>query len=205
MKANPKLQLYFSTSVERAPSTNLFKKWFKNSHVVTDDGEPLICFHATAADIPDGGFRPLTHFGSAAAAKSIFEKRLAQHMMYGPPSQPKNFRTYPVVLNLQNPLRIRDIGSDWNVYFYRELCRLSDKININQNELTDIFMDDENWCARMISKLRACGYDGFEYINKAEDPGSLSYMIFSAAQVRPAFASMSVTKDRLYLSKKMRP
>jgi len=86
----------------KAPFSEAFKKWFGDSKVVDENGEPLVVYHGTKADFDtfdtakskDFGI----HFGNigqanAAIAKTKFESA-------------ENGRVVPVYLKMENPLEL---------------------------------------------------------------------------------------------------
>lgn len=80
-----------------------FKRWFGDSKVVDDTGEPLVVYHGSNADISefdadstvDGGF----HFGTAQQA-GMRVSGAGKNLM-------------PVYLAINNPRRSKDMGGKW--------------------------------------------------------------------------------------------
>ena len=85
--------------------TPAFKAWFKQSKVVDAEGNPLVCYHVSGTDFNE--FKPLSHFGTAAQARSLYYGRANK---LGDPKLLK--QTYPVYLSIQKPLRIEDMLSN---------------------------------------------------------------------------------------------
>lgn len=91
----------------------------------------------------------------------------------------------PYVLNIQNPLRIRDMGVWHPDAIAAELLR---EDVITQAEY-DAFRGEYEWTdergfAKLKEILAAKGYDGFVYANEQEGEGD-SYVAFYSHQIRP--------------------
>jgi hypothetical protein len=106
--ADPDIE--FSLKQTESPE---FKKWFGDSKVVDENGDPLRVFHSTPADFTkfkhssrDIGM----HFGTIGQANDRYE---LQHEMdpYGAVLRGNKHNTIPVYLSIQNPLRLNDLGS----------------------------------------------------------------------------------------------
>ncbi len=65
------------------------------------DGIPRVLFHFSRVDIPNFEFKPLTHFGTCQAAHERW---------CGTGSSNPDTRLYPVLLKMQNPIRVTDSG-----------------------------------------------------------------------------------------------
>jgi len=84
-----------------------FRRWFGESTVVDEKGNPLEVYHGTRF----GGFTKFRrgdlgmHFGTINQASKILGNLLSEDLRIGSPG------IYPVYLRLQNPVRLRDLGS----------------------------------------------------------------------------------------------
>ena len=99
-----------------------FDDWFDGSVVVAEDDSPLMVFHGTSSIFDH--FRPLSHFGSDAAAHRVMyddEEKLSDHD-YVRKSNEMLFQSrlasrqvvrvqHPVFLNIKNPVELEDFGS----------------------------------------------------------------------------------------------
>jgi hypothetical protein len=125
-------------------------------------------------------FYPWTHFGTADAAQARAAEVGAT-------------TTYPVILSIKNPLRVRDIGTTESGMWDAE--RLVNAIPDKQVDwnlwsggksglIADAKMDDD---LEVISDfLKRNGYDGIVYKNAVEDIGSDSYIAFRREQIQSA-------------------
>ena len=95
-----------------------FESWFKDSVVTDPDGAPLVVFHATKHDVNPQAFAPLSHFGSAQASAAIARANFNM-IDRGCP-----VRTYPVFLNIKNPLRVMDVDLH-SLYGYKNILTLA--------------------------------------------------------------------------------
>lgn len=106
------------TLFQTAPrvDTPEFRAWFGDSKVVDEQGQPLVVYHGTGAQ-EFSEFYPNQHFGQASQANKLIEFTVEAETNLasrGEPSQrPHNYRVIPVYLSIQNPLRVKDMGSDW--------------------------------------------------------------------------------------------
>lgn len=85
-----------------------FRKWFGNSKIIDDEGNPAICYHATTGDFAEfipGGL-DVKVSGPAMWFTFDAEDQPAAHNIYGP----KGFRTgtnvMPVYIKMERPLVI---------------------------------------------------------------------------------------------------
>ena len=86
--------------------TPAFKKWFGDSKVVDENGDPLVVYHGTTSAFSE--FYPWSHFGDALQANH----RTAE----GPRFINNDLSTatpnlMPVYLSIKNPLEVTDVGT----------------------------------------------------------------------------------------------
>jgi hypothetical protein len=109
VKANPPEK--FEAELWRTPLTENenFPKWFQKSHVVDEDGRPLIVYHGT----PYGGFDSFDI--SRAGTRGTFESARAGVYFTANPDYANGLArstrevapaVYPAYLSIQNPLRV---------------------------------------------------------------------------------------------------
>jgi len=184
-----------------------FWKWFGSSVVRTPDGEPLVVYHATAAEpfevFRTSGFQ--AHFGTFKAASDRmsyldnFDKTIGRKR--------KEFRILPIYLNIENPLDLPDLASvyknedgEFEVYdkdswkednSFPTLQWESDSDLAEYLWRNRIIDSDEFWDAQydvdlLMDILKRKGYDGIRYKNGVEDPGSISWIPFSSNQIKSA-------------------
>lgn len=141
-----------------------FKKWFGQSHVVDDAGEPMVVYHSATADFTqfkrsrkDIGM----HFGTAGQAEDRFLIKQNDDP-YGTTLGRIVACTLPVFLSIERPLRLPDLG-DW------------DRDNLMGN-LPDEFTIPEKVACKTLAEIRdlirSHGYDGVVYANDREAAGA---------------------------------
>lgn len=154
--------------------TAAFKRWFKSSKVVDENGDPMIVYHGTRADFSvfaDGGKDLGFHFGTDFQANN---ERFLGKKYFGETGG----RIMPVYLSIQNPLRMNDVfGDPYEVV--DELLRLKIvKPGAEVERLTDLvpptLQDDRRqprapeFYAAVKAAIKAAGYDGIVYENNEE-------------------------------------
>jgi hypothetical protein len=170
-----------------------FKRWFKNSKVVDNKGNPLVMYHLSKSEEIFTEFLPFSHFGTVQATEEIMgdEYEYLKYKVKDGPF-PQKYRTYPVYLSIRKPIVLTDIGSE-----PREQLRLWTEEANEQNALSARAADEIDYESKhdiryanslFIKRLKAKGYDGIVYENVEEDPGSLSWVIFDPSQAKSIFA-----------------
>jgi len=90
-------------------------------------------------------------------------------------------------LNIKNPLRIKDTGTDHTPH------KIAKQLPISQDEFGDLLKAEHEGGPRgcgdaMIAMLTQKGYDGFVYKNTFSNVGSTSWVIFVSNQVWSQFS-----------------
>lgn len=149
-----------AANIEGMENTEEFKKWFKGSKVVDEQGKPLITYHATNEDFNEFDFNRLGEFTS----RNTNEKEPAVMAGLGAwtntqPLAEKTVQKYnkKVYMSIKNPLEIT----------FNDLWDLAKNYNSGK-ELRSALLDD--------------GYDGL----KVDDSefGETSYVAFSSDQIK---------------------
>lgn len=161
-----------------------FKRWFGDSKVVDENGEPLVAYHATDADFDtfiaqknsDIGF----HFGSKDAAGARAD---ALRDGIGRQWNKRGEKTLAVYLSIKNPLRV----SDYSVF------SISDQNAEEDNlvwELRDAGVKAVPGMSNReaITAIENAGYDGLVYENIWEGGGD-SWVAFRPEQIKSATAN----------------
>lgn len=156
----PSAELMMAT--RRMAEKPAFKKWFGESKVVDQNGDPLIVYHGTNADFDifkkgDIGF----HFGTIQAAN---DRLAAAHEMiedwrvrgHGHPG----YNILPVYLRIEKPARLPDLGS-W--HYLTVAQELRDADIFAQTDLNYVQSNND-----VIKLLVDKGYDGIVYRNVGE-------------------------------------
>jgi len=165
--------------------TEAFRRWFGDSKVVDENGEPLRVYHGTkrhgfnAFDPREGQLG--SHFGTSEQANAV-----ADSIDF----QPKG-AVYPVYLRLRNPLRLPDAGS-WSA---SRLAPLLLEKGIISNTQADQWTERPDWQlsreefqqgdAEVRQAIKAAGYDGVVYNNDTEGEGD-SWIAFDPEQIKSA-------------------
>lgn len=183
-----------------------FKRWFGDSKIVDENGNPLVVFHATYSDFTefakgDLGF----HFGTDKSARERISKRIRRSLERG------YRKTGAFFLSIESPLYSHDIESwDDPIDIIEQLpVALYEDGFINSADALyykwkDLFYDneynDESWGMPftvkedIIDDIRNIlyndyGIDGIIYQNDFEDAGSDSYIAFFPEQIKSIFNS----------------
>jgi ADP-Ribosyltransferase in polyvalent proteins len=136
-----------------------FNNWFGDSKVVDEAGKPLVVYHGNISEKKINSFDPLTHFGTLEQANQVIKWAMENNdvdliTMEDDQGYTVKPTTYAVFLNIENPLRVKDVGShEWE--------GLEEKVE----------------------QAKKKGYDGFVYANEYEGEGD-SYIPFSSSQVK---------------------
>jgi len=118
--------------------------------------------------------RPLTHFGTRAAAEHRLTVKSGNSGGY----------LYPVHLAINNPLRIRD-RKEFEHSNFKLVDMLHYTIKAISADERGLLMSRECSADSIVELLSSKGFDGMVYKNAVEDPGKLSWMVFSASQIAP--------------------
>ena len=144
-------------------------------------------------------FRPLTHFGSMAAAVEVMQNRIGANRV---PTGAQQVHLHHVKVTLSNPIRsLKDFGSPRPMVYVQYLADQlhSDHgaayvgfISTHRDELTRIGGGDASIRSPKLQEMldyvadlfRQHRYDGIIYINEVEDKGSESWVIIDSAQAQ---------------------
>jgi hypothetical protein len=179
------IQLLNELQLPRSPE---FYQWFKGSKVVDAEGNPLPVFHSTESEVPFQTPRPWSHFGTAEAA---YDRVIPGPMIHDELRRAKTgllrpLRTIPVYLKITNPLEVEDPNDQHDEQVWMSLLWNTGKFkNVRRLETAEM-NGEERFYQEATSFLLAHGYDGIFYKNKAEDPGSISWVPIHGDQIRTA-------------------
>ena len=178
-----------------------FRRWFKDSKAVDEQGNPLVSYHSTSRGF--SRFNEDSHFGTAKAANERARDAGGD-------------RVYPVYLSLQNPYRMPDMIDSWEdgsalAKFVgvgdlnyegwlsqtesgkRAVANSNDRgLSLAEENISDKYGGFESFK----DLLRFSGYDSISYVNRNEDVGSVSYIAFDPAQVKSATANVGAFGQR---------
>ena len=178
--------------LERADtSTPEFRKWFRDSKVVDDQGQPTVVYHATSSPADFDVFRQYQdighHFGSPKSAQDRLDW-LAKDKLR-PQGSP---RYYPVYLSIQKPLELPDLD-EWEPRRVMDILDDRGEISLQNprdgQDMTTILTspDKKRRTETLRSMLRRLGYDGVVYSNESEDVGSRSWIALDPGQIKSVF------------------
>jgi len=167
-----------------------FWRWFGNSVVRNADGTPEVLYHGTHTG--PGKFRRVYgmagHFGTMEAAQQKIEHDIEDGGRRG------KTEIMPVYLRICNPVAMTDVHFDEYATMAEDLV---ERGILDEGVLPVPWKDRygpgvrrraDNAAAirALIDVLERYGYDGIEYENRIEDPGSNSYIPFHPEQVKSA-------------------
>ncbi len=146
-----------------------FRDRMKATAVRNETGALLLVHHATYAVCEADDFAPFTHFGTRAAARARVPDKEA--------------RLVSAYLDIRNPLMVSDIDDDHSPEHIAEIIEEAHPGLIGDclEEIFDLEPGQQE--EFLIEVLQEAGYDGLGYRNRHEDPGSMSWMIFSPVQI----------------------
>lgn len=174
-----------------------FSKWFNNSKVVNESGQPLVVYHGTSSKDFDAfeTYGLGSHFGPSEASEDILQLRAGVTHSYQPRSENyvENSRVVPVYLSLQNPLRVPDLGN-WEVEDLLSELRLRDVLSLAEEESfraewDEVDLNEADGREIIRKVLAGKGYDGLVYTNTHEAKGTDAYVAFSPEQIKSAIGN----------------
>lgn len=167
-----------------------FWKWFGNSKVVDNNGDPLICYHSTNKDFDNFENKELGyHFGTIMSAHNRLKFKFKDQQLI-------NESIIPVYLKIENPIYMDDIGIwddideivselinvnilDNNTEFIEKYYDMLKLPIHKQDKIKNKILDD------IIQLLTdTLKYDGIIYNNISEDVGEQSYLVFKNTQIK---------------------
>lgn len=158
-----------------------FRRWFKNSQVVDEDGNPLVCYHGTSS--PEGFtmFEPMdkselgTHFGTREQAATFVKHSPEDTDDEGLGYEPSwtKPRIYPVYLSIQNPLPLEDKGGFETQLVLPQLRGrgvIPPEFEAKLKAYYEIISEEPLYISssRLVGWIKAAGYDGIRYYNRRE-------------------------------------
>lgn len=181
----------YSTAQTDTPQ---FKRWFGDSKVVDADGKPLVVYHGTRAEKFEGEEFPFTTFHTNLNA-------LGAH--FGTDRTQAELRSlhgdiFDVYLSIQNPLRLRDMGSWHHTEVIPQLKSMGIDTRDAEADLAKAF--DSEYKPELRKKyglpddaggfdisekvlqdlIKQNGYDGIVYLNRFEFKGVTNEIAHSA-------------------------
>lgn len=161
----------------REKATDNFKKWFKNSKVKDDDGQPKVMYHATPEDFTEfkPGGKDETLSGPAIWLSPYADKQAAAHNIgRGKGEFREGTNVMPVYVRMERPLVIDDMTMlEWarSVYGNSEFPQLISK--------------------KAVADMKEDGYDGIQFDGEALGWGDRSgeTIVFDANQIKSAIGN----------------
>lgn len=200
-----------------APIWQNFVRWFGDSQVVDDAGEPLVMYHSGSFNVDedrqfviedDGGI----HFGTKDAALARIGGKAVDDAI----------QEIEVYENDDGTWGFEIAGVDYGGEFesedeaYADAEELAaqteaDDYSYDEDAITEVYLSIKNpkvvedkganW-TKTIAKAKQEKYDGIIYANQFEDKGSFSYIAFSPTQIKSTFnrGTFSETEADIRLS-----
>ena len=186
-----------------------FRRWFGDSRVVDERGEPLVVYHGTRRTGFDT-FRPQGRGGGALFFTD--DREVADSYTWGLDARGKlvkqtpdptwwgSGKVYHVYLRIENPLEVNAKGHDWE-FIPVSAVRADQRTNVleesgwNPGENPSLTTDDYAEIARSL------GYDGVVFKNLVDtgtdtgddvlhlDKPSTVYAVFSPTQIKSAVSN----------------
>ena len=157
-------------------STDSFKRWFKKS--VVRDGDIAVMGIDPKTGLRTKTFRespaPMFHAGSFRRSKNIPMEGMTDEDF---PTDHMHWGTKRSALDRASAMSESDVERSGKEITAAYLSIQNPKL------VNDIGGDPKKWSA-LVEQAKAEGYDGLVYINKYEDIGSKSYVIFNANQAK---------------------
>ena len=154
--------------------SDAFKRWFGDSKVVDAGGQPLVVYHGTRRDFNE--FKTLNdlgaHFGTREQAGVFVSEE--EGGLYGG-------NILPVLLSIQNPLRLEDHGS----FYAAKVVPQLQSLGILTKEVYESQFSGEDGVRALQRAIERAGYDGVVYANTQEGSGD-SYIAFRPEQIKSA-------------------
>jgi len=155
--------------------TPAFQKWFGDSKVVDEDGDPLVVYHGTDADFNEFDTRRADRFGSHFGTIESATQAKASTKKDG------EFSAKAVYLKIDNPIKLPDL----KFWTEGDLAKELESLGISVPKKA--FQGDSFYeYSDIIKAIKDAGYDGVEYVNSFEDKGSTSYIVFNPTQIKSA-------------------
>ena len=168
------VRLSTSEAASNITKTAKFKRWFGDSKVVDEHGEPLVVYHGTSKDfsvfsVGDIGF----HFGTIDQAE---DRAGIGFSLTKAPYYREGTSIIPVYLKIEKPL-----------YMGNDAVRWGD-VDTLRSYFSDVASDSGSW--RTLDDVRESlirlGYDGVIYENSVEAEGR-SYLVFEPTQIKSIY------------------
>ncbi len=188
LKGQPTFRLSKMSSTDEVLESSSFKKWFKGSQVVDEQGKPLVVYHGSGDSFDQ--FFP----------DQFFATDIKDSEYYATGYHSNAPQMYPVYLKIENPIRTNGIawlGSDEN--YWEELIdetginlSLDEAIKSNpdlkelKKESSEFFpsMEEIIFTPYVLDKIKESGFDGIE-IDEYEM--GTNYVAFKPTQIKSVF------------------
>ena len=165
-------------------NSEAFKRWFGDSKVVDENGQPLVVYHGTAVRgfKAFSEFKPLSWFSVDKEYAKVYSKTRKKKFY-------ERGKIYPVYLSIKNPFMVDDIDNAFDSFYTKEdyYTKLSEKLNISldqlKKELEPIRATREYFMVNspeFKNLLQSLGYDGIQ----ATEYGKTTYAAFNPNQIK---------------------
>jgi hypothetical protein len=175
-------------AVARQAESSAFKKWFGNSKVVDDNGDPLVMYHGTDKDFnvfENRGGKVSVLFSTFDVDRKgfFFAKDKGLSLEYGS-------KLVPVYLSIQKPANFLD-SKEWPKIKEGLVERGWNERYLDRTDAWELFdVDESNDGAKLIKDLKSMGYDGaiIEEPSWQDENGEygVSHVAFDNTQIKSA-------------------
>lgn len=196
MFEKPAQKTLFQSGNPIQTDTEEFKKWFGESKVQDEKGNPLVVFHGSNSPKSFSTFNQKKslelgfHFGSIEQATN----RISIGKEFDTPAEALAFQNlakaqrrpkiFPVYLKIENPLDlVSDVGDWGNIQQIKEYLG-----PVNYEIFTNKEMEGWKTVEDVKQSLIGKGYDGIKYQNENEGKGT-SWIAFNPEQIKSAIGN----------------
>lgn len=220
---NPANRVSRSVQFSMAPPTwtEAFKRWFGNSKVVDERGDPLVVYHGAAGDDFEA-FSFDKHLDRESGRKRRYVSYLGRVFYFSPDkreagdfamyeSDGVGARVVPVYLKTSKPFDMRSLTAKEKIAFADAVLKALPEnkkynfafirgiaLSYTGDELYNQAADDLGHADKANDILKSMGYDGI--ISMTGDMG-LQYAVFDATQIKSTFNQSPTSDPRIQYSK----
>ena len=148
---------------EKGTESEYFKRWFVDSKVVNENGEPLVVYHGTNADFNEFSYDKIGETFGKDKIGFFFTSAKSEAENYADFAVSKknigSKNIYPVYVSLQNPLTLKEWAET------RYYSNVQDYID-NNGDLIDIF---DRYTDEIIEFAESNNYDGIFFNDREND------------------------------------
>jgi hypothetical protein len=155
--------------------TDAFRRWFGESKIVDDEGNPLVVYHGTGSDFTE--FQPTDYGWYGWGSYFTSNEKFANEFAEGADGNPN---VMPVYLAIERPFYFtpKDNDTPTNV-------QLLMAVGHSRRKAESIINREGDVNVRVFDKLQEEGHDGIVVL----EPGRTEYIIFEPSQIKSAIGN----------------